>query len=179
MTTIAILGVAVLVSGAAAVTDTRTGHIPNWLTLPVLAAAPLVHFVLGGTSSLVASLIGLAVCALLPVFLFYKGALGGGDVKLFAALGALLGAYYGMYVQFAAFLAGAVLALGELAWRGGAGKVLARSFYLIANPFLPKRMRRTIEQDALVQFRFGASIAVGAALVALHYLWVTEWSTAA
>lgn len=64
----------------AALADARTGRIPDALTLPALAFGLVV-----GSPG------GAAVCALPALWLFARGKLGGGDVKLLAALGALLG----------------------------------------------------------------------------------------
>ena len=78
-------------TGLAAVIDLRTRHIPNALTgaLAVIgvgiAAAKLGPIGLGG--ALLGCALGLAF--MLPGHLF--GATGAGDVKLFAAAGALLG----------------------------------------------------------------------------------------
>ena len=38
---------AMVITGVATVIDWKTGLIPNWLTLGPLAAAPLLHAVLG------------------------------------------------------------------------------------------------------------------------------------
>src|SRR5690242_18234513 len=82
----------VAITAVAAVTDTRTGHIPNWLTLPPLIIAPLLWGAHGGLwrvdgGSLVGSLLSMLGCALVPLLLFFKRACGAGDVKLFAAVG--------------------------------------------------------------------------------------------
>jgi prepilin peptidase CpaA len=167
-----LLGVCAIVSAVAAWTDTRTGHIPNWLTLPVVAIAPLAHLILGGLGPFAHSLVGLFACAALPLFLFRKGAMGGGDVKLFAALGAVLGWRHGLEVQVAAFVAGAVLALAKVALQGGLGRVLTRSFFLMANPLLPRAKRRELPVEEMESFRFGAAIFVGVLLVAGRQTWL-------
>ena len=84
-----LLGSCVAITAMAAVTDYRTGRIPNWLTLPPLVVGPLLHFVSGGPTGLLGALVAIAVCGLVPYLMFRCGAIGGGDVKLFAAMGAL------------------------------------------------------------------------------------------
>ena len=90
---------AVLVAAVAAWFDWRTGEMPNAVTLLPLAAAPIAHGVLaaaygGGFQAAVQaaglSVLGAAVLVLVPAALYRAGAIGGGDVKLFAALGALM-----------------------------------------------------------------------------------------
>src|SRR5690606_463596 len=87
----------------AAVTDVRTGRIPNRLVawglglgaaLPVasaLVAARPEGVLVALVRELGAAFAGLLVTAAVPLVLFSMRALGGGDVKLFAAVGALAG----------------------------------------------------------------------------------------
>ena len=64
-------GSVMLVTAVAAVTDLRSGKVPNWLTLPALAAGPALWGMLGGWSGLETSALGLAV-GFLPLFVFYR-----------------------------------------------------------------------------------------------------------
>ena len=85
------LGVVVAAAVTAAVTDLRIRRVPNVLTMSValvglgLAGAGLGRVGIG--ASIAGCLIGLAV--MLPGHLI--GATGGGDVKLLASVGTLLG----------------------------------------------------------------------------------------
>ena len=110
----------------AAYCDQRTGLIPNRVTLGGLAGALLVNSAFAlhdrGPSAIVPAIVialaGALVTSLGPLFLFRTGALGGGDVKLFAALGALLGPQLGLRAELLGFVCAAVLALFHLARRG-------------------------------------------------------------
>jgi prepilin peptidase CpaA len=81
-----------LLAAAAAVTDFRSRRIPNLLTLAALAAALLANTAIYGLPGLRFALHGLAFAALLSLPLFLLRAMGGGDVKLLLAVGALVGA---------------------------------------------------------------------------------------
>jgi prepilin peptidase CpaA len=96
------------VSAVAAVTDARTGRIPNALTLPALACGLAAAFAERGSFGLAASLAGALLCAVVPLLLFSRGAMGGGDAKLLAAAGALLGPSAGLELQWAAYVAAAI-----------------------------------------------------------------------
>ncbi len=87
---IAILVLAALI--IAVVTDLKDQRIPNWLTFTLALAGLAFHGVTGGLDGLGFSLIGLAIGlgVMLPPYLI--GVMGGGDVKLMAAVGACLGA---------------------------------------------------------------------------------------
>ncbi|MGA2231709.1 MAG: A24 family peptidase [Tepidisphaeraceae bacterium] len=75
----------------AAVIDARTRRLPNWLTLGLILSGLARAACLGGVAGLGHGFAGLFAGALAPLILFIMGALGGGDVKLFAGVGAWLG----------------------------------------------------------------------------------------
>ena len=94
------LGAAVVVALLAAVIDWRTGEIPNWLTLGPLLGGVIGHTAYDAAHGASASdavqsggaaLFGALACAVIPLILYRQDAIGGGDVKLLAGLGAILG----------------------------------------------------------------------------------------
>jgi prepilin peptidase CpaA len=94
--------------------DLLAHRIPNRLTGSLLGLAFTLQLVLGGWSALgeaaLGAVVGLAV--LLPLYLLR--ATGAGDVKLLAALGALLGPYWVLVAGLYTLMAGGALALGYL-----------------------------------------------------------------
>jgi prepilin peptidase CpaA len=105
----------------AAVSDVKTGRIPNWLVFSGALYALIYNgifplhprdngllFALGGLT------VGLA--ALLPAYLLRV--MGAGDVKLMAMVGAFLGTWTTVAAVLATLIAGGVLAVG-LAIRSG------------------------------------------------------------
>lgn len=93
--TLSLLSVVLVISAAA---DVRAGKVPNAITVPAMAAGLVLGAVRGGIDSggaagasagLAWAMIGL-LAALIPFSLiFFAGGLGGGDVKLMAAVGAI------------------------------------------------------------------------------------------
>lgn len=83
----------------AAATDIRRREIPNWLTLGAILAGLVAHPVLSGWEGLKLSLVGFLAAALVFLPLFILRFLGGGDVKLMGAIGALAG-YQNLFVVF-------------------------------------------------------------------------------
>src|SRR5688500_914602 len=71
--------------------DVRTRKIPSWLTLSLILAGLLQSFLPGAPISPGAAIAGFTVGFILPFALFAIGALGGGDVKLLAGIGACVG----------------------------------------------------------------------------------------
>ena len=118
-----LLGAALLTAAAAAVTDVRTGRVPNRLILAALSAALIIRpaEALAGGLSLFAVLCDAAAGAVIPLIfpgiLFPLRMMGGGDIKLLCAIGALLGRRAALRIIPASFFAGAVQALILLALR--------------------------------------------------------------
>jgi prepilin peptidase CpaA len=95
----------------AAVTDVWKFKVHNLLTLPLLLAGLVYHGIVGGGEGLGNSLLGL-VFGFGSLFAFYvMGGMGGGDVKLMAAVGAWLGMPLTLYVFAASALAAGAYAL--------------------------------------------------------------------
>lgn len=95
----------------ASVSDLSTSRIPNVLTFSAAGLAITAHLVApdgsGGVFAIVGLLAGLAV--FFP--LFALGAMGAGDVKLMAAVGAWIGWKAVLFVALYGSVAGGVLAL--------------------------------------------------------------------
>lgn len=166
------LTAAAAVSGLAAIYDWRTGHIPNWLTLGAMGAGVVAGGVLklpeGGMAMLHGvggSVCGIVLCGLVPAVLFRLGGLGGGDVKLFAALGAMCHPLLGLTAQTYAFVAALLIAPIWLVHRGIFLSTMARSFALLFNPLRPKAQRKEVPCELLTWFRLGPAIFLGTLLM--------------
>src|SRR5689334_23157151 len=77
--------------GASSLFDMRTRRIPNWLNLAITAAGIGLAAAHLTTVSVAGALGGFAIGLLLMLPGHIIGATGAGDVKLFAAVGTLLG----------------------------------------------------------------------------------------
>ncbi len=152
-----------LVAGAAA-SDAKTGHIPNWLTLPPLAIAPLAYLIGYGPMAAALSVLAALACGLVPYLMFRKGAAGGGDVKLLAALGAIAGASFGIETQLFGFAIALVFSLVLLTYRGRLFATLKNAAFLALNPLLPRRHRRQPVPESMSTIRMGVPFALGALL---------------
>jgi prepilin peptidase CpaA len=158
--------IALLATAIAAPTDARSARIPNWLTYPLLALGPLLSLFapVPAMSGLLLSLLGIFCCALVPTLLFARAAMGGGDVKLLAALGGLLGPYSGIEVQFFSFLVVTIVLLGRMAWDGRLLATLRNVVLASTHLFLPQRLHRPLEPTLLTNMRMGIPIFVATAL---------------
>lgn len=123
--------VALIVGLAAAVWfDLHTRRIPNLLTLTMALSGALFFTVSQGPAGLMVSLQGILVGLLLFVVPFATGGLGGGDLKLAMAIGALAGPGFTWYALLYGVIAGGAIAAFILIrkWRFGAAGARKESF---------------------------------------------------
>jgi len=158
---------AVLAAGlaAAVVIDIRIRRIPNWLTaLMTGAGLAMAATGLSGVTTGQAFLgFGLGLLLMLPGYAL--GATGAGDVKLMAAVGAMVGPA----VVFTAFLCtavtGGVFALFVAARRGRLMATLSGTRHLVVSP---AEASEVIKEPARAnRFAYGPAIAVGSLLAVL------------
>ncbi|HEY8428461.1 MAG TPA: hypothetical protein VIL20_08815, partial [Sandaracinaceae bacterium] len=100
------------------------------------------------------------------LIIFYREGMAGGDVKLFAAIGALAGGLdggveLGLSAQFLSLVAASIYAVGQLAWNGRLLASLGNALFIGLNPVLPRRWRRTIPRELMHRIRLGAAILLG------------------
>jgi len=145
----------------AAVGDIRWRKIPRWLTTAAVAAGLLFHLTFGGfASALVATLIAFGV----GLSFFQLGAIGGGDVKLITALGALLGLDRWILAMEVAVFAAATIGILQAIRRGVLRQMLRNIGALIkwlagqggiAHPTI------NVRNSAMVRAPFGVAAALG------------------
>ncbi|MDX1698038.1 MAG: prepilin peptidase, partial [Thiohalobacterales bacterium] len=158
----------------AAVIDTRSHRIPNWLSLGgVLPVLVLYIALLGiGSDGLLTGLGGWAVG--LAVFLpfYFMGGMCAGDVKLMALTGSFLGPLHALLAAGLALGAGSLMGLAILLYRRG-GLLMARRYVSTLQclaitgkwSYVPPQT----DEPAAQRFPYAAAIGVGT----LATLWWT------
>jgi prepilin peptidase CpaA len=171
------MALALGVAATAAFCDRRQGEIPNWLTLPPLVLAPFVYGLAFGVEYAMHSLAAAFLSGLVPYLSFRRGAMGGGDVKAFGALGAITGfdLLVGLEIELAAFMAAMLFACGALAWRGTLLRTLGTALRQAFHPLLPAKSRREPSAALSAHVRMGGAIFVATATFATPYF-VAAWS---
>jgi prepilin peptidase CpaA len=97
--------------------DLRHHRIPNVLSLFGLIAAFALQGLAGGVHGLLWGLAGAAVGLLCFAPLYLLRGMGGGDVKLLAAVGAFLGPQGAVLAALLSLVAGGLAALAYLMWQ--------------------------------------------------------------
>ena len=152
-------------TGLAAVIDLRTRRIPNALTgaLAVIgvgiAAAKLGPIGLGG--ALLGCALGLAF--MLPGHIF--GGTGAGDVKLFAAAGAILGPTTTVHAFLYTAIAGGILAVAIAIRRRRLARTLGTTARLVSDGAAAAKEIESPEMDN--RFAYAPAIAVGVVMAVL------------
>jgi prepilin peptidase CpaA len=158
---------------AAVAVDTLTRRIPNKLTMPAAAAALLFHTIHGGAHGLWFSALGLLAGFGLMWLPFVLGGLGGGDLKLMAAVGALKGAMFALNTFLFAAIAGGIIALAVAASRGRLKMTFRNIRNILIGFALKTEIRRTTCQESGGDaFPYAAAIAAGAGAAAFLGPWL-------
>lgn len=100
-------------------TDLRSSRIPNWLTFSAMGFALVVHAWFGGLQGAIFGLTGLGTGLGLFLILYVSGGIGAGDVKLMAAVGALVGPSGALLSGLLAIMVGGAYALGAMCYQWG------------------------------------------------------------
>ena len=147
--------------------DARFSKLPNWLTISGVVVGLGIHLTTDGLAGLVFSLLGLVCRTVVLLLLYIFKALGAGDVKLFAAIGALTGmqfALYGiMYSVLFAGLIGVILLIYKQPW-------MRRAIEAVINWGRKLASRESVELKSkeIVQFPFMYAVMPGI-LVSAYY----------
>jgi prepilin peptidase CpaA len=105
-------------AGLGAVLDVRARRIPNWLTGSALLGGLVLHVWLTGASGALVALAGAALGLVLLLPFYALRAMGAGDVKLLAGVGALVGPQMLISVAVYGGVVGGLLSLGALLVHG-------------------------------------------------------------
>lgn len=158
----AIDGLFVIAALAAAWSDVRTRRIPNALTFALIAFGVASHLATGGLLSALESL-GLAAAVIaVGSFVYARGWLAGGDIKLLAAGVTVFG--WPAAIDFLLFtgLAGGLLAVAVALRQNRLVRMLSHITSTLVRPGTPVQPSR-----GYASLPYGVAIAGGALLITL------------
>ncbi|HYO63030.1 MAG TPA: A24 family peptidase [Pyrinomonadaceae bacterium] len=162
--TLAIVNFALLVPLAALITyyDVRYRRIPNAFVLAALVGGVSAHAALGGLGGLGTSLGGLAVGFGIMFVLHVFGAMGAGDVKLFAAVGSMVGSGFVLQTFAVVACVGGLLAVYTMLRAGSARETMFRVLRIFVG-LLPgwEMPRFAVPADRRHTIPYGVAITFG------------------
>ena len=137
-------------------------RIPNSFVLATLTSGILINAFYGGLQGAVTSLLGCFMAFALMFVLHVFGAMGAGDVKLFAAIGALTGANLVLPTFLVVALTGGVLGVVSMIRAGQLKFTLMRVFQILIG-LLPgyKIPRFPVPADRRHTIPYGVAITFG------------------
>jgi prepilin peptidase CpaA len=162
----------VLLVLAAAVFDLRYRRIPNWLVLAGLLAGLAGNALLAGWSGLRLAGLGIGLAFLIYIPLYAIRAMGAGDAKLMAAVGALAGPGPWLLIFFATALVGGLLAIVFVVSKGRVRTTLSNVVFMLQElaSFRPPYARNPeldVRDPRAARLPHSVSVAVGCIIVLL------------
>lgn len=148
-------------------TDLRFSRIPNWLTFPAMGCALVGHAWLGGMPEVLFGLAGLAAGLGLFVIPYASGGIGAGDVKLMAAIGAIVGPYDVFLSGLLAIMVGGAYAIGAMCYQWGLAATGRKLVCAAQGALLLGGLGWTQEFKLPFRLRYGLAIAGGTLLYQL------------
>jgi prepilin peptidase CpaA len=142
--------------------DVRYRRIPNLFVLATLLSGLILNTIFGGWAGASASLAGCGLGLGLMLMLHVLGAMGAGDVKLFAAIGSVLGAQLVVPTFLVVALTGGVLAVYSML-RAGAARTTMINVLRIFVGLLPgwQMPRFAVPADRRHTIPYGVAITFG------------------
>lgn len=142
--------------------DVRYRRIPNPFVLATLAAGVAMNAIVEGSQGLYSSVTGCGLAFVLMFLLHIFGAMGAGDVKLFAAIGAVIGAHLVVPTFLVVVLTGGLLAVVSVV-RAGTVVTTMHRVLLIFVGMLPgwQMPKFAVPVDRKYTIPYGVAITLG------------------
>jgi prepilin peptidase CpaA len=143
--------------------DVRYRRIPNPFVLATLISGLTMNIAFGGLDGAVSSLGGCTFAFILMFMLHVFGGMGAGDVKLFAAIGSIIGSHLVLPTFLVVVLTGGLLATVSVL-RSGIFKATMHRVLQILVGLLPgwQMPRIAVPADRRHTIPYGAAITIGA-----------------
>jgi prepilin peptidase CpaA len=142
--------------------DVRYRRIPNAFVLATFISGIAINAITGGFQGVMGSLAGCALGFVLMFVLHVFGAMGAGDVKLFAAIGAVMGAQLVLPTFVVVVLTGGLLAFVSVIRAGTLITTMNRVLQILVG-FLPgwQVPRFAVPADRRYTIPYGVAITIG------------------
>jgi len=144
--------------------DVRGRRIPNWLTYSGLITALVVRTGLAGWTGLKGGLLGLLLAGGIFYLFFLLGGMGGGDVKLVAAVGAWAGTAQIGSILIVSAIAGGILAVGYMVVFRQMRQTLLNTVELVRHHMtsgLQPHPVINVQQSNTLRLPYGLAVAMG------------------
>jgi prepilin peptidase CpaA len=144
--------------------DLKTRRIPNYLTLSAALTGLAYGLIFNGLAGLADAILGMFLGFGLLIIPYLWGGMGAGDVKALAALGAWLGPKLTLLLFCYMGIAGGVIALAVLWWKGLLWSKIRQGWVLVVNMILCRPLGREVLTKPCPKIEgipYGVAIAAG------------------
>ena len=142
--------------------DVRYRRIPNAFVLATLAAGITISAIFGGLPGVASSVGGCVLGFVLMFMLHVFGAMGAGDVKLFAAIGAVTGSQMVIPTFVVVILTGGVLAVVSIIRSGMVKTTMHRVLQILVGMLPGWQMPKfAVPTDRRLTIPYGVAITMG------------------
>jgi len=155
----------------AGITDVRSSRVPNTLTFSLALVGLLFHSFSDGGNGVLFSVEGLGLGLVLLLAFYSYGGMGAGDVKLLAAIGAVIGPSHVFVAFLCTALLGGLYAIAMMIWCLGLSQTAERvKVLLISLVFMRVNVASSLDQTPLPKLRYALVIGLGT-LLGQGYEW--------
>jgi len=142
--------------------DVKSRRIPNFITFPAFLFGLVLHFALGGWRQFLTALAAGVICGVVFLIFYLAGGMGAGDVKLFAAIGAVTGAHLVLPTFMIVVLTGGLLALVSIIRAGVLMSTMHRVLQILVGMLPGWEMPRfAVPADRTHTIPYGVAITIG------------------
>jgi len=162
-----------VVIAVCAITDVMYGKIFNKITYPAIVLGLLINLALG-MKHFQSAVIGMLVAFVMFLIVFLIGGLGGGDVKLMTAIGAIKGYPFVMYAAFYSALVGGLMSIAIMIWKGrfvkGMRNIFRVLFSYIFSFIFPGVKPLSLNPEESERIPFGFAICLGTLWAVMEFM---------
>ncbi|MEO0128684.1 MAG: A24 family peptidase [candidate division WOR-3 bacterium] len=133
----------------------------NWITLPGIALGFLVNGIFSGLPGLKSSGLGFAIGFGFLFIIFLFGGMGGGDVKLMGAIGAIKGYPFIISALVYSILVGGFIAFAVLIWKKKFLRTMLKIFLFLIHKIFPFFGLPEMDKEHMEKVPFGIAIVLG------------------
>jgi len=151
----------------ALISDIKTFRIKNSITYSFIAAGALTNLFSHGQEGLFQSMLGAFLPMLALIALYALKMLGAGDIKLFCAIGAIMGAKFALWSIAFSFIAGGIIGAIIMVFRKNALPRFKRFLNYVKTCFLTLSLSPYGDFDdngAGAKFPYACAAALGTAI---------------
>ncbi len=143
------------------ITDLTRQRIYNWVTLPGIALGFLINGLFNGLYGLKSAGLGFGIGFGLLFVIFLFDGIGGGDVKLMGAIGAIKGYPFIISALVYSILVGGFIAFAVLIWKKKFLRTMRNIFFFMISKIFPFILSPGLDKEKMERVPFGIAIVIG------------------